>query len=437
MTAVLKRFLSFILVYFRRREPAPIADITPPTPVEDTPLSAPKVTRPRAPRPKVDMGLKRSILDHLDDNTKIIGRMKAFFPTEYGLYSQIGAVIVPHEDPFLPGRAKLAADPVSPWFLQTRPAFGAVVTGNPHDETRPLGNSLYPRLMHFLKIEHPKERRRHMFRGGHVTVQPIAPTSDFYVFTLYFDERDWARLFSRKSREDWKMCKFYERAFAIELPLEITKENDVRPLKIKRDKYVKADKRSSYSDVRRTIPLWDYPFSKEFVSVGCKSTLSPELYILSEVAFTLWSYEAANASMIQVRASKAGVCSLVNVNVEQTPSFFDDREEVWVDGIKKRIFHIVRPHERQLGDKTALVHLHFRGLRQFVWNGYQIEISVPGRDHLDFREFDVTAINEDDERVGPDLSVVGAWLVANQKARFGAMVGKTGAYIPLRGYGDD
>lgn len=431
MTALLMRLLAIVFYWRRRPEPAPAPIIAEPAPAIEPP-PAPKVARPR--RPKVDMGLKRSILDHLDDNTKIVGRMKAFFPSEYGLYSQLGAVIIPHDEAFLPcGRAELAAEPVSPWFLKARPGFGAVVTGTPNDETRPVGN-MFPRLMHFLKVTHPRERRKYMFRDGHVTVQPIATTSDFYVFTLYFDERDWARLFPRKSREDWKMCKFYERALAIELPLEITKDNDVRPLKIKRDRYVKPDKYSGYGDVRRTVSLWEYPFSKEFVSIGCKSSLPPELYILSEVALTLLTYEEANASMIQVRASKNDVCSLVNVNVEQTPEFFNDREDVIVDGIKKRIFHIVRPHERQLVDKTTLVHLHFRGLRKFVWNGYEIEISVPGRDHLDVvRDWDVTARDEGDAADGADLGEVAAWLVANQKAGLGGAASKSGELLPWRG----
>lgn len=416
------RLFAFVLIYFRPRRETP-----PPSPPPIEP--APKRSRVRTPRARVSMRLKAAILDQLDDNTKIVGRMKAFFPSEYGLYSQIGAVIVPHDDPFIPERAELAADPVSPWFLQLRPAFGAVVTGNPRDETKARNTAMYPRLTHFLKIEHPKERRRHMFRdGGHINVQPIASTSDFYVFTLYFDERDWARLFPRKTREDWKMCKFYERAFALELPLEITKDGDVRPLRITRDKYVPAGRHSSYGDVRRTVQKWDYPFSKEWIAAA-KSNLTPQQYVLAEIGFTLWSYEAANASMIQVRASKSGVCTLVNINVEQTPGFFEDRDDVIVDGVKKRIFHVVRAHER-IGSKG--VRLHFRGLREFLWNGYAIEISVPGRDHLDLREFNATAIDGEDERRSSEFPEVARFLVANQKARFGAMVGKGGPMIPLR-----
>jgi hypothetical protein len=165
--------------------------------------------------------------------------------------------------------------------------------------------------------------------------------------------------------------------------------------------------------------------------------LPPELYILSEVAVTLWTYESGNASMIQVRASKNGVSTLINVNVEQTPEFFNDREDVIVDGIKKRIFHIVRPHERQLVDKTALVHLHFRGLRKFIWNGYEIEISVPGRDHLDVtQEWNLTARDEANEKDGADMGEVAAWLVANQRAGRGG-IDNYANLLPLKDFREE
>lgn len=443
MTALVQRAVSMLLAivfYWRRREEPTDQEVD--SARHDRPQTGgltrqepPPRAKPRGERrARFDMRLKTSILDHLEDNTKIVGRMKQYFPSEYGLYSQVGANIVPHDEKFLPDRADLAADPVSPWFLQVRPAFGAVVTGNPHDETKPLNTAIYPRLTHFLKVEQPKARRHHMFPPGgrRAAVQPIAPGSDFYVFTLYFDERDWARIFPKKTRDDWKMCKFYERAFALELPLEITKDGYVRPLRIIRDRYVVG--RGGYSDVRRTVPQWDFPFSKGWIQ-AVKSTLTPQQYVLAEIGFALWSYESANASMIQVRASKDGVCTLVNVNVEQTPDFFNDRDDVIIEGIKKRIFHIVRPHERQVRNKTALVHLHFRGLRQFVWNGYQIEISVPGRDHVDVREFDLTVKDEPKES-GAEMGEVAAWLVANQKSRFGAMVGKPGPLMPLRDFFD-
>ena len=41
------------------------------------------------------------------------------------------------------------------------------------------------------------------------------------------------------------------------------------------------------------------------------------------------------------------------------------------------------------------VKFHFRGERKFDWNGYQVDISVPYRDHMQMAEFDVAAIDEE------------------------------------------
>lgn len=426
------RYLALVLVYLRPYKEAaqPVRLPTEYAPPRSIATPRPKPRRARTPRPRFDMRLKTSILDQLEDNTKIIGRMKAFFPSEYGLYSQIGAVIVPHDEAFV-RVSELMTEPISPWFNKVRPSFGAVVTGTPRDERKGADDLLAPRLTHFRKVERPSDIREHMFGRHRSTIQPIALSSNLYIFTLYYDERDWARLFPRKSRRDWQMCKFFERAFAVELPIELTKDGEARPLKIIRENRLPraVTKRDSYKDASRTVTKWDYPYTKDWL----KETRSgycytPVGYIRSEVGFALRCYEEATASMIQVRASKNGVCTLVNVNVEHTPGFFDDRDDVIIEGVKKRIFHVVRAHAR-VGSKG--VRIHFRGLRQFVWNGYAIEISVPGRDHLDTREIDIAAsIDDVDEREGVEMGDLAKWLVAIQHARAGAMVGKRGELPP-------
>jgi len=462
MTQLLHRLFVWIVFYFRRS--ADHADHTPDATADGPPTPAPlapveeapqpstgtlatetiRVKRERtrrARRPDADLlRLKQSILDQLDDNTKIFGRMKAFFPSEYGLYSQVGASIIPGDADFVDFKdiETLEAQPVSPWFNGARPAFGALVTGNPHDCIPEAGRALHPRLTHFLKVK-PQDRLKTMFGRGraHGTIQPIRPTSDLYLFTLYYDERDWARLFPAKTRDERDMARFYSKAFAIELPVEITEDGTMRPLKIMWDRHVKIGQRPRsrqpmyYSDTRRSVRTWDYPYPKGFTKC-LKIAITSEQLILYEAGLALRCYEEASSSMIQVRATKGDICTLINVDVEETPDFFLDREHVIIDGIKKRIFHIVRPHERLLGDnRSTHVHLHFRGLRQFVWNGYEVGISVPGRDHFAIDEFDCAAVDETYAGKGHEMSTIGAWLVANQKSRWGALVGKPGELVPL------
>jgi hypothetical protein len=385
-----------------------------------------QVHRTRRPANQM-MRFKRTILDQLDDNLKIMGRMKTHFPQEYGLYSQIGAVVLNRNEAMAVSHwvNDLVSQPVSPWFLKVRPSFGAVVSGDPYSADKGKNHPLHPRLMHFLKMKSPRDIKKRLFERGHDPVQPIAPTSDLYIFTEYFDERDWARLFPKKTRKDWDLCRFFDHAFAVEVPMEITKDGRVRPLKIFREKHLRFGQDGILK--RR----WDYPYPKEYIKSykNQLAQLSQQDFILWNIGLILHWYEAATYSIIQVRATKDGVCTLINVNVEETPDFFDDREDVIIDGIKKRIFHIVRPHERLISPNRATnVHLHFRGLREFVWNGYQIEISVPGRDHFLMTEVDIAAVDEKDLRAegGHTVPEVASWLVANQKARFAAMVGKRG-----------
>ena len=96
--------------------------------------------------------------------------------------------------------------------------------------------------------------------------------------------------------------------------------------------------------------------------------------------------------MIRVAVKKNKVTAVMNVNVERTPYFFRDRDPIVVDGVTKRIFHVVRPHERADG---SVVRMHFRGAKQFVWNGYDVSITVPGKDHADWMDASMSGFDAD------------------------------------------
>ena len=115
---------------------------------------------------------------------------------------------------------------------------------------------------------------------------------------------------------------------------------------------------------------------------------SPELS--AKIAFG-WAYQGySNASMdIRIRASKNGVVGAFSVDLLRTPYFFADRNPVFHEkGHKRKIFHIVRTHERKFkkGGST-FVRSHFRGLRAFDWNGYQLLITMPETHHRDLLDF--------------------------------------------------
>jgi hypothetical protein len=97
------------------------------------------------------------------------------------------------------------------------------------------------------------------------------------------------------------------------------------------------------------------------------------------------SYTHAANGMIRVEVRKGKIVATFSVDVLRMPQFFDDRDAVQSarpGGRRARIFHIVRAHPRTLRNgKTIQIKAHFAGLREFVWHGYHVSITVPGRDH--------------------------------------------------------
>lgn len=90
---------------------------------------------------------------------------------------------------------------------------------------------------------------------------------------------------------------------------------------------------------------------------------------------------------------KKGVWATFNIPMTRAPYFFRDRVKVKGEtGRTAKIFHSVRPHERLMasGEKTN-IKFHFRGLRSFNWNGYKVQVSVPGWHHKDLRNLEASA----------------------------------------------
>ncbi len=103
--------------------------------------------------------------------------------------------------------------------------------------------------------------------------------------------------------------------------------------------------------------------------------------------------ETVNAGLL-IRARKDSVVAAFSIDLLRTPYFFKDRDKtVTKNGRTKRIFHIVRTHQRKSG---SFVKTHFRGLRQFNWHGHAVTISMPGFHHKIVSAWPATAITDDD-----------------------------------------
>ena len=123
-----------------------------------------------------------------------------------------------------------------------------------------------------------------------------------------------------------------------------------------------------------------------------RTDMPPEDYLCRVFMEAALMYEsAALGSMIRITATKGKLTATFGVDVKRTSYFFSDRDVVLnAKGSTARIFHIVRPHTRKDG---SVVPMHFRGLNQFEWAGHQINITVPGRDHVPLPEIDFGAVD--------------------------------------------
>jgi hypothetical protein len=93
----------------------------------------------------------------------------------------------------------------------------------------------------------------------------------------------------------------------------------------------------------------------------------------------------ASLERIVVRAHQGGCVAAFGIDLKRGPVFFKDRDKETAlarDGKRKRIFHAVRSHVRQVPGGPTTVQAHYRGLRTFLWNGRRIHIVLPELTHL-------------------------------------------------------
>lgn len=79
--------------------------------------------------------------------------------------------------------------------------------------------------------------------------------------------------------------------------------------------------------------------------------------------------------IVRVKHPKRNVIATFGIGPLDAPSVFKDRVKT---GTKtRRIFHPVRAHQRTTAAGVQDVPLHHRGLRQFVWRGFDCTIQIP------------------------------------------------------------
>lgn len=325
---------------------------------------------------------KDNVLDQLEYYIAAVKRLKKHDYDNYSMISRLGANLIPDRLSLAmrkvlagPAREKLSVDnKLEPWFLQALPAFGAVcyTTDKGALDEEKGTNRTSPRIFYFNK---------YALKGRPTVLQPVSPDAK----AIYIVGSVWDFVTTDTGTQETGIS---------EVALVIEADGSIRPLKTMTPRYIRfpaKNKKRSHRGFERME--WDWP--EGFVKFAKFNKMTPEAAVLNMFLGAAIQHEMFNASMIRVAVEKDGVTAQMNVNVERTPYFFRDRDVVVnQNGVKKRIFHIVRPHTRSNG---ATVKMHFRGLRKFDWNGYGIQITVPGLDHGFISEIPIDSLAEDSE----------------------------------------
>lgn len=186
--------------------------------------------------------------------------------------------------------------------------------------------------------------------------------------------------------------------FAVaEFYISIAPDSTVKALKECSPRYHEVGKHGKTHTFARME--WAYPVLLQDWVRRRKSSADEE----ARAVFGLITNAAAMTEQgIAVRVKKAGRVAAFSIDMLRTPYFFSDRDKtVNVNGRTQRILHIVRPHTRGDG---RVIKAHFRGLRRFSWNGYDVSIAVPGLHYRPLMELNASTVEEIDVPEGTETT---------------------------------
>jgi hypothetical protein len=353
---------------------------------EPEPLPAPTKRR-RKEVPENTGGsyyFREDILDKLDGYFHYLRRFKHADPEAYGLFGKVGAAVLPEQVRL--DRKDVDAGVLPPtWNAGERPGFFAAFNGDWKDDE----NTFSARFCYFQKF---------------AAVPPTVEHADGAVYkcVYYHDDR-------HPQGKKWMRRLLRDHGYATEFWMEVKADNTLRLLKERYYESVRIVHRKPYREVswRPGACRMRYPpaltgWHKDRLEhrPDDKILESVEAFATHLFTFVAHEYEMANSGT-QVSVRKGDLQAVFAITIERTPYFFKDRDLVVNEnGRRRRIFHIVRPHERIVGNRSIMINMHFRGTRVFMWNGYRINITVPGLHHFALPTFNIGAVEDDEETAG-------------------------------------
>jgi hypothetical protein len=319
--------------------------------------------------------LKETILDNLDHYFVYLRHMRNVDPDAHDFFSRVGAQIVTTDPVLFDANGP---NSLSPWFCKTRPTCGCVLwAADRHEDKFEKDKKVTSaRFMYFVKYKK---------NAAPPSVAACSGKGDIYMLHVFFDD----------SFKDGSQSKFRG---LMEFPVFVRESGDLEFPKIKYSHYhdkigVRRDEWGLHPGVVSLVT--------ERLAEAKAGTLEPYLQVwdspqnfMFEQFLTVTAASECSNHMIEIRATdNRGLVARFGIDALRMPDFFRDRIKVLTpSGRVARIFHPVKSHLRE---GSQGVRMHFRGARQFQWRGYQIEISVPEREHIFIAEMDIGTLDED------------------------------------------
>ena len=322
---------------------------------------------------------KAHILDYLDDQFEVLGRMKKYDREAYTLYKKVGAFIMADMWRFENAWDYEEYRHMRGWWKTHRPSFAAFYMGYQTTDDA-CDDRIYPSFLYFRKYDSKKQP---------VEIQRAHGDGDTYTVSLYYDDPAQGGMVARYA-------------------VHVTPEGEIRCLKTLMDDpvVVRVKRKSGHGPRGRTfrVPNRKWGFPPLFEAFAAEQKRPIEDLLIGNFVMAVSAFSRQHEEMTKIRVTKGGLAAVFSIPVLRTPYFFKDREYYKTpSGHRKPIFHIVRAHKRDLstGGETY-VRTHFRGHRAFNWNGYDIRITVPGWHHLDLAGLDAKAhdLADDDDQTG-------------------------------------
>jgi len=325
------------------------------TPTVETPTVA-KQDRRKDTEEQGRWYFRRDILERLDDYMYFAKKLRRTDHEAYNYVSKVGAI--------LGSENALNERTLSPRWRKEGPNIGAGALAFPSSYDDKTG--IVAKFIYFRRINNRPP-----------ALQPTNARDIYYVILFYSERRD-DRKFDKYA---WPLC----------FHVGITHDGEMMLLKEKQatqQLFKPHGKRTAQRALGR-VTHHSMGVPSGVLTAARDHNMDVDKWVKFCATYAMVHYENASMDLI-VRAKKGNTTAAFSVDLLRTPYFFKDREFVPAsDGRRKRIFHIVRVHERNTKHGRTYVRTHFRGMRRFNWNGYKVSVGMPGKHIGDMLDFNV------------------------------------------------